>query len=74
VKITYFIDIDFKVHIDGKLKTIVTWSKMTRGQMIKYIIKNRIDNPEELKNFSFNGYKFDHTLSSDKKYVFIKQD
>ena len=40
----------------------------------KYIIKNRIDNPEELKNFSFNGYKFDHTLSSDKKYVFIKQD
>ena len=67
---TYFIDIDFKVHIDEKLKTIVTWSKMTRGQMIK----NRIDNPEELKNFSFNGYKFDHTLSSDKKYVFIKQD
>ncbi|WP_443081829.1 peroxide stress protein YaaA [Terrisporobacter othiniensis] len=47
---------------------------MTRGQMIKYIIKNRIDNLEELKNFSFNGYKFDHTLSSDKKYVFIKQD
>lgn len=47
---------------------------MTRGQMIKYIIKNRIDNPEELKNFSFNAYKFDHTLSSDKKYVFIKQD
>ena len=47
---------------------------MTRGQMIKYIIKNRIDNLEELKNLSFNGYKFDHTLSSDKKYVFIKQD
>lgn len=71
---TYFIDIDFKVHIAGKLKTMVTCSKMTRDQMIKYIIKNRIDNPEELKNFSFNGYKFDHTLSSDKKYVFIKQD
>lgn len=69
-----FIDIDFKIHRDGKLKTMATWAKMTRGQMIKYIIKNRIDNPEELKNFSFNGYKFDHTLSSDKKYVFIKQD
>ena len=49
MKITYFIDIDFKVHIDGKLKTIVTWSKMTRGQMIKYIIKNHLDRSDVFK-------------------------
>ena len=69
-----FIDIDFKIHRDGKLKTMATWAKMARGQMIKYIVENRINNPEDLKDFTFNGYKFDHTLSSDKKYVFIKQD
>ena len=44
-----FIDIDFKVNKDGKLKTIATWAKMARGQMVKYIIENRIDNPEDLK-------------------------
>ena len=53
---------------------MATWAKMARGQMIKYIVENRINNPEDLKDFTFNGYKFDHTLSSDKKYVFIKQD
>ena len=42
--------------------------------MIKYIIENKIDNPEDLKDFTFNGYKFDHNLSTNKKYVFIRQD
>ena len=69
-----FIDIDFKIHRDGKLKTMATWAKMARGQMIKYIVENRINNPEDLKDFTFNGYKFDTTLSTDKKYVFVKQE
>ena len=45
-----FIDIDFKVNKDGKLKTLATLAKMARGQMVKYIIENKIDNPEDLKN------------------------
>lgn len=69
-----FIDIDFKILRDRKLKTMATWAKMARGQMIKYIIENRINNPEDLKDFTFNGYKFDTTLSTDKKYVFVKQE
>ncbi len=69
-----FIDIDFKIHKDGKLKTMATYAKMARGQMIKYIIENKIDNPEDLKDFTFNGYKFDHNLSTNKKFVFIRQD
>ena len=69
-----FIDIDFKIHRDRKLKTMATWAKMARGQMIKYIVENRINNPEDLKDFTFNGYKFDTTLSTDKKYVFVKQE
>lgn len=69
-----FIDIDFKIHKDGKLKTMATYAKMARGQMIKYIIENKINNPEDLKDFTFNGYKFDHNLSTNKKYVFVRQD
>lgn len=69
-----FIDIDFKVHRDQKLKTMATWAKMARGQMIKYIVENKINDPVDLKNFIYNGYKFDERLSSQKKYVFVKQD
>ena len=66
-------DIDFKVHKDGKLKTMATWAKMARGQMVKYIIENRIDNPEDLKHFYYDGFKYDESLSNNKKFVFIKE-
>lgn len=69
-----FIDIDFKVHKNGKLKTLATLAKMARGQMIKYIVKNKINNPEDLKNFTFDNYKFSHSLSTSQKFVFIKED
>ena len=69
-----FIDIDFKVHKNGKLKTLATLAKMARGQMIKYIVKNKITNPEDLKNFTFDSYKFSHNLSTSRKFVFIKED
>lgn len=68
-----FMDIDFKVHKDGKLKTMATWAKMARGQMVKYIIENRIDNPEDLKHFYYDGFKYDESLSNNKKFVFIKE-
>ena len=69
-----FIDIDFKVNKDGKLKTLATLAKMARGQMVKYIIENKIDNPEDLKNFTFNSFKYCSNLSTSKKFVFIKED
>ncbi|WP_343343498.1 peroxide stress protein YaaA [Terrisporobacter petrolearius] len=69
-----FIDIDFKVHKDGKLKTLATLAKIARGQMIKYIVENKINNPEDLKNFKFNNYKFSNNLSTNRKFIFIKKD
>ena len=69
-----FIDIDFKVNKDGKLKTLATLAKMARGQMVKYIIENKIDNPEDLKDFTFNSFKFCSNLSTPRKFVFIKED
>ena len=67
-------DIVFKVNKDGKLKTLATLAKMARGQMVKYIIENKIDNPEDLKDFTFNSFKYCSNLSTSKKFVFIKED
>lgn len=34
---------DFQVWKGGKLKTVVIYAKMCRGEMVRHIIKNRID-------------------------------
>jgi cytoplasmic iron level regulating protein YaaA (DUF328/UPF0246 family) len=32
---------------------------MCRGAMTRYILKNRITDPEELKDFEFEGFRYD---------------
>ena len=57
---------EFKVWKDGKAQTIVIYMKMARGQMTRYILKNRITDPEALKNFSWEGFTYDESLSNEK--------
>ena len=48
----------FKDYRNGKLKVISFFAKRARGEMVNFIIKNRITSPEELKSFKNNGYAF----------------
>ena len=43
---------------------------MSRGEMTRFILKNRIENPEGLKSFSWEGFEFNESLSDEKKFVF----
>ena len=61
---------EFHTWKNGKLSTIVVYTKMSRGEMSRYILKNRITNPEDLKIFTWEGFEFNESLSDDKKYVF----
>jgi uncharacterized protein len=54
----------------GKYKMITVYAKNARGAMTRYIIKNRIENPEDLKNADVNGYKYDAEMSDRGKWVF----
>lgn len=67
------IDIDFYQRSDSGLKHISTKMKEARGQMLKYLALNRITNPEDIKNFDYDGYIYNNELSSDRKLVFIKE-
>lgn len=58
---------------DGKTKTVVVYAKMCRGEMVRHILLNRINSPEDLKSFEWDGFRYDRERSSDTKYVFIKQ-
>ena len=48
----------FKDYKNGKLKVISFYAKKARGQMINFIIKNKITDPGDLKLFAQDGYKF----------------
>ncbi|WP_303006376.1 peroxide stress protein YaaA [Bacteroides congonensis] len=61
---------EFPVWKNGKLASIVIYIKMSRGEMTRFILKNKIENPEKLKNFSWEGFEFNASLSDEKKFVF----
>ena len=61
---------EFQVWKNGKLASIVIYIKMSRGEMTRFILKNKIENPEELKKFSWEGFEFNASLSDEKKFVF----
>ena len=43
---------------------------MARGEMVRYMAENNIENPMDIKKFNRLGYSFRSDLSSDSKYVF----
>ncbi len=68
-----YIYCNFLTTKNGVLKTITTDAKAARGQMTRFIIKNRIDNINDLKNFTELGYKFCEHSSTNRMYNFIKE-
>ncbi len=62
------IDVDFLVNT----KRVAYHSKVARGQMLDFIIKNMIVDIKPLKSVSFNGYKYSKELSSERKLVYTK--
>ena len=56
-----------------KLVTKGTYAKMARGEMVRFMAENRIENPEDIKKFDRLGYSFRSDLSSDAEYVFERK-
>lgn len=62
----------FKEFKNGEYKTVMVFAKNARGTMAKWIIKNKIQNVEELQTFCENGYQFNPALSSQNEWVFAR--
>lgn len=58
----------------GKLTTLATHAKMARGQMARWIIKNRLNSLDELLDFSWGGYAFAPLYSNGDTLTFIQID
>ena len=62
----------FKEKTPSGYKLISFYAKKARGLMAQYMIKNRIDQPEDLKTFDLEGYKFNKQLSTASSWTFIR--
>jgi uncharacterized protein len=63
----------FKDEKNGEYKIISFFAKKTRGMMAAYIIKNQIKNPEDLKAFDLEGYRFNSKMSKGNEWVFLRK-
>ena len=64
------LNINFKETKEGKTRVVAIFAKRARGMMADYIIRNRIEKPENLKKFKLGGYKFNKALSDDMQWTF----
>ncbi len=62
----------FKEEAGGVAKIIAFHAKKARGMMAAYMVQNRIDRPEGLKDFNDEGYVFRPQLSDGSNYVFTR--
>ena len=63
----------FKEVKDGVAKVLGLFAKRARGYMARYIIANRIESSEKLKNFNVEGYAYQSKLSNEDTWVFTRQ-
>ena len=66
------LDIVFKDKKNDTYKVIAIYAKRARGLMVNYIIRNRLTDTEALKEFSDEGYKYNHNLSDDSTWVYVR--
>ena len=62
----------FKDFKNGEYKTVMTYAKLARGYMSRYIIDTNAQTIEDLKGFNYQGYGFSEVMSTEKELVFIR--
>ncbi len=64
--------INFKETKEDKTRVVAIFAKRARGMMADFIIRNRIEQPEGLKDFTTGGYKFNNKLSDNQQWTFTR--
>ena len=57
---------------DGKARSLMYYAKHARGSMARWIMENRVDRADGLKDFNAGGYILDAAASSDTELVFSR--
>ena len=62
----------FKDFKSGEYKLISVYFKKARGLMTRFILKNRLNDPEQIKAVDYEGYYYNDALSEGDKWVFTR--
>lgn len=62
----------FKDFKNGEYKTIMTFAKLARGYMARYVIDTNAKTIDDLKGFNYEGYNFSEPMSSETELVYIR--
>lgn len=61
---------EFRIRDGERLKTVVVYTKMCRGEMARYLLRHRIADPEALKAFAWEGFRFEREQSKANDWLF----
>jgi hypothetical protein len=64
---------EFKEHRNGQYRMIGVYAKKARGQLSRFVIRNRLTDAEAIKSFDESGYAYNPDLSSTQKWVFSRE-
>ena len=64
---------EFKDYKNGQYRIMGVYAKKARGMLSRYVIENRITDPEKMKHFTGGGYAFDESLSDGDCWVFSRK-
>lgn len=62
----------FKERRNGRLKIVSFSAKRARGAMAGFAIRNGLRDPERLRDFAEDGYRFEPALSGPDEWVFAR--
>jgi cytoplasmic iron level regulating protein YaaA (DUF328/UPF0246 family) len=58
----------------GRIVQKGVYAKMARGEMVRFMAGIHAEDPEQIKEFNWSGYRFDEDRSSADEYVFIRTE
>ncbi|REC49842.1 MULTISPECIES: peroxide stress protein YaaA [Chryseobacterium] len=66
------IDFDFYEMKEGKLKTIVVYTKHARGLVARFCAQTNAQTLDDVKAFNYEGYLINEEKSTENKLVFVR--
>ena len=64
----------FQDEKNGRYKIISFYAKRARGLMVRYAAEHGITDPEQLKGFDCEGYRFNEAASGANEWVFLREE
>lgn len=66
------LNVEFKENKNGEYKIVSFFAKKARGLFAKFVLESNPQDKESLKDFSFEGYKFNEALSSENNFIYTR--